>query len=497
MALVSLANVNPYAVDRSANIQAAGALGRGIGQVAQSLGQGYAAAKAKAEEEAKKLAKEQAEKNKKLSTNLSESFGSLNDSLENNNFLQESFITNGRETMKEYTALYRQLEDNPDLSEDEISSITAKMDSLKSRGENMSAALDNLNATTASIRAMAEKGEISPGTDPSIVSFVTEMDDPELQKNYTIEKDDEGNQFIVGTTQEGKDIRLSVDKLATKENQLRVLPNKPLSDFTSAITEQVLENPIMKVGVNQIGAVQHIDAAETGKITGQVAMNVLADETSFRQIASGYGFGFDKIASLSGEGGAITEGIDEAGENGPNKGVDLSDGINSPEELKGYLANMMVLDVAQDPRITGYSKQLNTSIQTREQQTLLARQKADIKKQEKIDLETEKVEKKNEALISKLGTIESITKLDEGEIGSLKNYEQHKATNGQIITNFARQGNKVVMTFKGHTSEKPVAETFDIGTQEGRAALAALLPDDPTTQYSEAILSRSSQFEVK
>ena len=496
MALVSLANVNPYAVDRSANIQAAGALGRGIGQVAQSIGQGYATAKAKAEEEAEKLKKESVENSKALSRNITENFGTLNETLQGNNFMKETFLNDGKQTMSEYTELYNQLED-PNNSQQDVARITAKMDSLKARGANLSSALNNLETTTASIKDMVHKGEVSPGTDPSIVSFVSEMDDPELKQNYTLDTDDEGNRYIVGTTQKGKDIRLSIDKLASGENQLRVLPNKPLSDFTSSITEEVLKNPIMKVGVNKIGAVQHIDAGETGKITGQIAMNVLDDETSFRQVASGYGFGFDKIASLGEDGAAITEGVDEAGENGPNTGVDLSDGINSPEELKGYLANMMVMDVAQDPRITGYNKQLNTSIQTREQQALLARQKADIKKQEAINLETEKTEKKNEALISKLGTIESVTNLEEGKIGSLKNYEQHKATNGQIITNFARKGNKVVMTFKGHTKDKPAAETFDIGTQEGRKALASLLPDDPTAQFSEAILSRSSQFEVQ
>ena len=490
MALVNLTNVNPYEVDRRQNIAASAALGQNISQGLQSIAGGFAKAKAKADEEAKKLKEEQVENNKKLSKNLTENFGDLNQTLEDNNFMQETFIKDGQQTMKDYTELYNQLE-NPDNTPEDVARITASMDSLKARGENLNSALTNLETTTSSIKEMIANNTVSPGTDPSIVSFVTEMDDPELKKNYTLDTDEEGNRYIVGKTQGGEDIKLSIDKLASGENQLRVLPDKPLHDFTKGVADIVLKDPVMEVGTNEIGLEKHVNAAAAGKIAGAEVTNILKDETSFRQIASGYGFGYNKIKALQ-EGGAIEEGFDEAGESGPNEDVDLSDGINSEEELKGYLANMMVMEVGSDPRITEVTEQVDHSIY---KQNLIDAKNAEIKAEQDEILKQKQIAKDNIKL-SRVNNIQNSVS-DKGDFKYLKQFESQKTVNGQNILQIKKNKdnpNLVEIIYEGHTKNSPKFDKFDLGTQEGAISLESILPKAPTASFNESVVRKSQQY---
>ena len=490
MALVSLTNVNPYEVDRSQNIAASASLGQNISRGLQSIGQGFAVAKQKAEERAKEKEKENQERNKALAKNYSETFGELDQTIENNNFLQDTFINSGLEDKKEYTNLLTKLDDTS-LSNEERVKTMGRIESIKANASNLNSAIENLNTTTASIREMAETDQISPGTDPKIIDFVTEMDNPDLAKNYSMETDDDGNRFIVGETQEGDPIRLSIDKLASGENQLRVLPRKDKGEFVKTLSDDLFKNPIYKAGENKVGAIQYVDAAQMGASVAPKIMDTLKDETSFRQISAGYGFDFDDINDLQ-EGIPISSGLSEAGQEGPNEDVDISDGINSEEELKGYLANMMVAEVGSDPRMNEY-KQLNTSKYTQqlnEAKAAEAQAKADnIAKQKQIAEDNIKISRVN-SLKSTIG--------EEGDFAYLQQFESQKTTNGDSIKRIIKDKknpNVVRVVYEGGAKgATPKFDSFDLSTDEGAASLESILPSAPSTEFSASVQRKAQQY---
>ena len=490
MALVSLTNVNPYEVDYSSTHRAAETAGAAIGRGLQQLGAGFAQAKQNADQRAKEKEEKLQENNAELAKKYSETFGELDQTIEGNNFLQGQFIQSGMQDKKEYTALLNKLDDTS-ISQEERIAAMGRVESIKASAKNLNSAISNLQTTTASIKEMAENDQISPGTDPKIIDFVTEMDNPELAKNYSLQTDESGNRFIVGQTRKGTPINLSIDKLASGENQLRTLPRKDKGEFIKGISDELFKNPAYKAGENKIGAIQMVDAKAMGESVAPRIMDTLRDETSFRQLSAGYGFDFDDIQSLQ-NGIPLSDGLSDAGAKGPNE-VDLADGINSEDELKGYIANMMIGEVGSDPRMNEY-KQLNTTKYTQElnaAKAAEAKAKADeIAKQKQISEDGIKISRVN-SLKSSIG---------EGDFGYIEQFESQKTKNGDSILKIKKDKknpNVVQLVYEGHSSAKPKFDTFDLSTDEGAAALESILPKAPSTEYGAAVHRQAAQYLIK
>ena len=429
MAINSITNVNPYEVDRRANIQAAQNAGQSIGSGIQALGEisTKAEARRKADEDRAYLNEERhraiLDREQKRDT---ETFGELNQATAKSGAIGKQFQKLAADDKSLFVDLTSELEDSG-TSRERRAEIREQMGVIGGRAKNIAGSLTKLNENAASWDAIRTDKGISDATPPAARDFMMDLINRDNEDGYSIVVDEaSGKEKFVGKTSGGHDIDFFVEDVAQGTNVFRAIPKASKDEILGNILKEVPEE--VKTIDNAYGAAQQNDTEAMGKQAASVIMKRLDNEEQYRSLASVYGFGYEELQGLEEGGVPLDPNLSEEDAAAIDKDGDGY--INNQDELKGYLANRMLHDLSD--RIPNGFKQINTNKYNAD----IQRETAEIKQENKSEVEHQEELKKNSQSAVDLtdafssGNYEALgvisKKLEDGKVGIIRNGKKFK-----------------------------------------------------------------------
>ena len=339
MALANITNVNPYRVDRSANVRAAAQAGASIGS---GLTQ-FAGALEKAEER-RRLDAERKEAERLENLDIEErehkkatdTFGSLIETTTNNGLIGQQLQNMAFEDKKSFISHQKKMR-KPGVTNEERAALREDMDRIANRAKTTASAFTKLQQNADAWNTLSNTEGISNATPRNIRDFMQDIISRENQDGYQV-VDEEGRTKLVGKTSGGYDVDFYLDEIAAGANEFRAVPKFNKDDYIDKLIQDIPQE--VKVIENEYGLAQQNDAELMGEKAATAIMDTLTGEDTFRAVAADYGFGYDKMELLdAGEGlpldGSLTEEeIAKIDTNGDGY-------VTDQNELKSYLACLL------------------------------------------------------------------------------------------------------------------------------------------------------------
>ncbi len=332
MALVDLTNVNPYAgqveAQRRLNETNAKVWGNLTNQISQGIQAGIARRNALEE-------RNRAQRDREYAL-AAEATGKLVQAKTGTKYTDMQLQQVGRQFKQEYYDAVKTYENSDKGDEARAAFEEAKQTSLGS-ARTIGASIDQLGTAMDAFKEQARVEGISDAVNPSIRQFFADLNDPETPADqYQIIKDPETGQLkYQGTTSEGQPVDFFLDDLANGENSFapQAKPDMPsvimnlTKGLDAAVKQEKRDN-----GVVEVTDWNSVDQALTSRIN-----TLFDDDTNFRQMASGLGYGFEEVESvLAGE--PVSVDPDGPGGNEPYE-------VSSIEDLKKAMAEELKMQV--------------------------------------------------------------------------------------------------------------------------------------------------------
>ena len=466
MAINSITNVNPYAVDRRANIQAAQSAGQSIGSGIEALGDIKSKAEARKQADEDRVFKNEERHRDLLDREQrrdTETFGELNQATSNSGAIGRQFQQLAADDKAAFVELTSKLQDSS-TSKEERSEIREQMGMIGNRAKTIASGLSKLNENAASWDKIRTTNGISDATPPAARDFMMDLINRENEDRYEIYTDENGKEKFKGTTSNGHEIDFFVDDVANGTNVFRAIPKANKEDILDGIRKEVPDQ--LKTIDNAYGLAQQNDTEAMGQQAGKVIMERLNNEDQYRSLASVYGFGYEELQGLD-EGirvgtipGLEQEDIDQFDE-------DNDGSINSQDELKGYLANRMLQDLSD--RIPNNFKQINSTKYTH----TLNQQTADAKQAKADNKAKEAAQNKAQGVVAQVGKLRQIGQ--SGDLGYLDQFKGQKTDAGAIIDIQQDPKKKGSVAINTGTEKTPKWITYDLTNQNDVTALQSTL----------------------
>ena len=478
MAIADITNVNPYSVDRRANIQAAQSAGAAIGAGLESFGEIYEKAeKRRKDDEDRKFLNEERHRDllnreKKSET---ETFGEFNQATAKTGAIGVQFQTLAADDKSAFVELSTELQ-NSKTSKERRSEIREQMGQIGNRAKNIAGALNKLNENASSWDSIRTEKGISDATPPATRDFMMDLINRENEDGYQVILDEEtGKEKFIGETSNGYPIDFFVEDVANGTNTFRAIPKVDKNEVLDNILSEV---PVkVKQIENAYGLAQENDSELMGKEAAKVIMGRLDNEEQFRSLASGYGFGYEELQGLEEVGIPLDPNLSE--EEAAEIDKDGDGFINNQDELKGYLANRMLHDLSD--RLPQGFKQVNTSKYSHD----LNQRTADAKQAKAEQTAKDTAQNKAQGVVAQVGKLRQIGQ--SGDISYLQQFKGQKTGAGAIIDvqqDPDQQGSVAINT---GSSSSPKWLKFDLTNQSDVKALQSTLsggsPEDIDQAY--------------
>ena len=472
MALANITNVNPYRVDRSANVRAAAQAGASIGS---GLTQ-FAGALEKAEER-RRLDAERKEAERLENLDIEErehkkatdTFGSLIETTTNNGLIGQQLQNMAFEDKKSFISHQKKMR-KPGVSNEERAKLREDMDRIANRAKTTASAFTKLQQNADAWNTLSNTEGISNATPRNIRDFMQDIISRENQDGYQV-VDEEGRTKLVGKTSGGYDVDFYLDEIAAGANEFRAVPKFNKDDYIDKLIQDIPQE--VKVIENEYGLAQQNDAELMGEKAATAIMDTLTGEDTFRAVAADYGFGYDKMELLdAGEGlpldGSLTEEeIAKIDTNGDGY-------VTDQNELKSYLANQLLLDLG-DKLPSGF-KQINTAQYSQDIRSE-AQAETDARNQAIKEANAKKEAEINQAKASTFMAVANDPK-------RIQEFKSRKTSAG-VIQGIKNEDGKITVVFQGHTKRAPKGQKFDLNNPAELVAFGELMG------YSKADLANA------